>query len=949
MPLNFPERPRARYAYDDIYERQYLYDRQFYMAFLPSLISYESTILRCLDCLYPCPHERRISPQGVRYWRFHEVWLKEWDTLWELIQNLEEFLKYFCGFMAPLGLEEPGDPTSHGYRRWHSSYSTLSAALRSARSVFVRHLALIAYLIFRCSPRGEFSLYPQWARKALDQKVIKPHEYSDLIGTWVFNTSHPRRGGVVEIYRGAKYSESAYSTVWFEELPRILVYAPQVPFWFIYHSDPLPPAPSKDVDPWLVAREFLPEQLKTPYRSYPSQQVESSWGVSDPWPTHPLQHSTEANANANEGAQKRQPPCWRSCKNLPEFRAKLTEYFEYRASVDDAATTAKYMEKLEEYNTKYALSGPPQGARWMVHVWEEQLDGTWTSQVHTHKWSKVVELWQTTTNTHRFYDPYSNRYHVGKALEDVPTQRELEELEDEEEDDIYAGCVWPVGGEGMLLLLMNRVPGLHYLLLAMEFPQNDGGPSLEGIHAAEASQMTAFVSGASEAAVGPGLMGATQDSQSNSMTAAANVVSLPSLGGRNDSASLVSNDPMNMDREQSSTAPIGADVGEQGAKNTRGLHNADIQEEVLNTQKPISAAPSHPAASIQIVGPFGQMPRIASNQTEVRGSAPTERELNATNQTVLQRFGHITIPIQLPAALHQDRKLFPEAWSEIGPCRYGLVVPASLTESGHTTPPKLTPVPKLHVILGAHPDRDPIPSEWLNTAQYVFSYVAVSKTPPVAVLDFLPMVHDHPLAQARPCIVRRVQPMMYLVDVGSTEKYSVNWTFLFDSALTVLHVLRMHIEDQEALASRLKCLGIKFHTVMQTTRPAKEVPYLLHCGLGLGIHPSEYKPNALDYRVYEFRRNQVLRGPRGTAALRMGGIVWRLAYECLGDEFVIGPSNDRTHEFSLIYDDKYLVDDGLSQEELDIICGVYHIHNRMFLLQILVSYLSGICSCVSTL
>ena len=88
-----------------------------------------------------------------------------------------------------------------------------------------------------------------------------------------------------------------------------------------------------------------------------------------------------------------------------------------------------------------------------------------------------------------------------------------------------------------------------------------------------------------------------------------------------------------------------------------------------------------------------------------------------------------------------------------------------------------------------------------------------------------------------------------------------------------------------------------------------------------------YKPNSSDYAEYELIRNTFLREPRGRAALLMGGIVWRLAIEVLGT----APATDGPsfHPQGLEAQSSYsgiIVDDKLSEDEVNLICGVYKIY-----------------------
>ncbi|KAF8961303.1 hypothetical protein BDZ97DRAFT_1592947, partial [Flammula alnicola] len=85
-----------------------------------------------------------------------------------------------------------------------------------------------------------------------------------------------------------------------------------------------------------------------------------------------------------------------------------------------------------------------------------------------------------------------------------------------------------------------------------------------------------------------------------------------------------------------------------------------------------------------------------------------------------------------------------------------------------------------------------------------------------------------------------------------------------------------------------------------------------------------------DYEAYVVRRDAFLCSARGRAALLKGGIVWRLAVEALGFDVVFdGPSNEaQVHGrgFRFGDDGTSFCDDDLSEDELDLISGIYHCH-----------------------
>ncbi|KAJ7151752.1 hypothetical protein C8R43DRAFT_886640, partial [Mycena crocata] len=97
----------------------------------------------------------------------------------------------------------------------------------------------------------------------------------------------------------------------------------------------------------------------------------------------------------------------------------------------------------------------------------------------------------------------------------------------------------------------------------------------------------------------------------------------------------------------------------------------------------------------------------------------------------------------------------------------------------------------------------------------------------------------------------------------------------------------------------------------------------------LGFRPQNYKPDHHDYQTYVALRSVFLRSPRGRAALLSGGIIGRLARAVVPDEEVLrGPSDDATINGICLWDghsQQAYWDDTLTEQEIDLICGVYHI------------------------
>jgi hypothetical protein len=177
--------------------------------------------------------------------------------------------------------------------------------------------------------------------------------------------------------------------------------------------------------------------------------------------------------------------------------------------------------------------------------------------------------------------------------------------------------------------------------------------------------------------------------------------------------------------------------------------------------------------------------------------------------------------------------------------------------------------------------------------------------------------------------------------IGNEEKWyvfdfkeaaTVPWMVALPNAVDALYVCRMdhtgglQITDFE-VARELLYHGIRFSTLL----PVPSLPLCTTPAITLPVRLPGYKFTVDDYYAYEQQRAALLSDPRvARAALLRGGIVWRLAVATLSfDDVLEGPTTAATLQRRGIIvrtndNSVDLCDDGLSQLELDIICGLYH-------------------------
>ncbi|KAJ7708382.1 hypothetical protein B0H17DRAFT_917418 [Mycena rosella] len=170
--------------------------------------------------------------------------------------------------------------------------------------------------------------------------------------------------------------------------------------------------------------------------------------------------------------------------------------------------------------------------------------------------------------------------------------------------------------------------------------------------------------------------------------------------------------------------------------------------------------------------------------------------------------------------------------------------------------------------------------------------------------------------------------MHYIISIEHPE-YWRDLSILVKSATTALEIVRQgwgpSLRDvMEQLVAR----GIPFMTGRRSDY-IFQISSIRPRYSGLGYRACGYKPDLIDYNTYVALRRAFLRSPRGRAALLYGGIVGRLARSEVDlDEIFRGPSDDAFINGICLWDCRSSFaywDDCLSDQELDLICGVYHI------------------------
>ncbi|KAF8235437.1 hypothetical protein L208DRAFT_996723, partial [Tricholoma matsutake] len=95
----------------------------------------------------------------------------------------------------------------------------------------------------------------------------------------------------------------------------------------------------------------------------------------------------------------------------------------------------------------------------------------------------------------------------------------------------------------------------------------------------------------------------------------------------------------------------------------------------------------------------------------------------------------------------------------------------------------------------------------------------------------------------------------------------------------------------------------------------------------LGYCLSGYVPSKRDYETYESIQNRFLSSPRARAAVLKGGMIWRLAKEAIPQSAVLSRPSTEVYSTGAMFQSNWgiFLDDGLSDDKLDLILGVYKV------------------------
>jgi hypothetical protein len=145
-------------------------------------------------------------------------------------------------------------------------------------------------------------------------------------------------------------------------------------------------------------------------------------------------------------------------------------------------------------------------------------------------------------------------------------------------------------------------------------------------------------------------------------------------------------------------------------------------------------------------------------------------------------------------------------------------------------------------------------------------------------------------------------------------------------------VMKLFFQQLESTGQMVRCRiqqAIPFPKEKPVLRPPR-TPAASHSEPSLGFHHCSHTFDLANFSLYNF---DLLEDSAGRAALMLGGIIWRLAYNTIAQKRVTkGPASNVAWSGKNIVGLKghTLVDNNLSPAVEDTICGVYKVYTGIY-------------------
>ena len=252
-------------------------------------------------------------------------------------------------------------------------------------------------------------------------------------------------------------------------------------------------------------------------------------------------------------------------------------------------------------------------------------------------------------------------------------------------------------------------------------------------------------------------------------------------------------------------------------------------------------------------------------------------------------------------------------------------------------------------------DSDFFKSPVVSSAVEFLQSLSTSKTPKNSTWD---IADGNRMMISGSGLFRRMRVIECTDNPGQDEKWfffdfkdqaTVPWMVAVPNVIDAFFVCRLDRPRPRGstftdvdVARELLNNGIQFSTLL----PVKPLPCSIGPKITVPVRLPGYKFTLDDYYAYEQQRAALLSDPRvARSALLRGGIVWRLAVATLSfDDVLEGPTTAATLQRRGIIvhtsdDSVDYCDDGLSQLELDIICGLHHCYTGSYFLFFIFAFL----------
>ncbi|TEB18469.1 hypothetical protein FA13DRAFT_1803477 [Coprinellus micaceus] len=191
---------------------------------------------------------------------------------------------------------------------------------------------------------------------------------------------------------------------------------------------------------------------------------------------------------------------------------------------------------------------------------------------------------------------------------------------------------------------------------------------------------------------------------------------------------------------------------------------------------------------------------------------------------------------------------------------------------------------------------------------------------------------DNVKGRSTPELSSRIETA-YWLDIPSKDRTWLIGCMRPELALTLCRLGQDFACNPLSIAMHLAEHGVPFNTWfkrqnIQPVEGTRRSPHLIQ------FRPdSQYQFSKIDYDEYVRSRRRLLDGSPGRAALKAGGIVWRISKQDIGIRSLVSgePSQEVLDGQRALRQDNegnFLVDDSLNQDEIMAMCGEYEIGIR---------------------